>query len=107
MASHAAGTSQTSVILRSICKMRSEREREREREREYFITERERERERGRERETDRQTETETDRETQRHREKDRWPETFSFCPLYVFIQFSAAFCTAHCALDLARDHAP
>ena len=23
------------------------------------------------------------------------------------FIHFSAAFCTAHCALDLARDHAP
>ena len=39
------------------------------------------------------------------------WPETFFFfflfCPLYVFIHFSAAFCTAHCALDLARDHAP
>ena len=43
-------------------------------------------------------------------------PETFSFffffffyksCPLYVFIHFSAAFCTAHCALDLAKDHAP
>ena len=31
----------------------------------------------------------------------------FLFCPLYVFIHFSAAFCTAHCALDLARDHAP
>ena len=29
------------------------------------------------------------------------------FCPLYVFTHFSAAFCTAHCALDLARDHAP
>ena len=29
------------------------------------------------------------------------------FCPLYVFIHFSAAFCTAHCALDLTRDHAP
>ena len=28
-------------------------------------------------------------------------------CPLYVFIHFSAAFCTAHCALDLAKDHAP
>ena len=27
--------------------------------------------------------------------------------PLYVFIHFSAAFRTAHCALDLARDHAP
>ena len=24
-----------------------------------------------------------------------------------VFIHFSAAFCTAQCALDLARDHAP
>ena len=35
------------------------------------------------------------------------WPETFLFCPLYVFIYFSAAFCTAHCALDLARYHAP
>ena len=34
------------------------------------------------------------------------WPETFLFCPLYVFIHFSAAFCTAHCALDLARDQA-
>ena len=31
----------------------------------------------------------------------------FLVCPLYVFIHFSAAFCTAHCALDLARDHAP
>ena len=31
----------------------------------------------------------------------------FLFCPLYAFIHFSAAFCTAHCALDLARDHAP
>ena len=31
----------------------------------------------------------------------------FKFWPLYVFIHFSAAFCTAHCALDLARDHAP
>ena len=30
----------------------------------------------------------------------------FLFCPLYVFIHFSAAFCTAHCALDLAMDHA-
>ena len=31
--------------------------------------------------------------------------------PLYfvhcVFIHFSTAFCTAHCALDLARDSAP
>ena len=35
------------------------------------------------------------------------WPETFLFCPLYVFRHFSAAFCMAHCALDLARDHAP
>ena len=33
--------------------------------------------------------------------------KSFSFCPLYVFIHFSAAFCTAHCALDLAGDHAP
>ena len=31
----------------------------------------------------------------------------FLFCPLYVFIHFSVAFYTAHCALDLARDHAP
>ena len=31
----------------------------------------------------------------------------FISCPLYVFIHFSAAFCTAHCALDLAKDHAP
>ena len=30
----------------------------------------------------------------------------FLFCPLYVFTDFPAAFCTAHCALDLARDHA-
>ena len=30
----------------------------------------------------------------------------FIFCPLYVFRHFSAAFCMAHCALDLARDHA-
>ena len=35
------------------------------------------------------------------------WPETFLFCPLYVLIHFSASFCTAHCALDFARDHAP
>ena len=26
---------------------------------------------------------------------------------LYVLVHFSAAFCTAHCALDLDRDHAP
>ena len=32
---------------------------------------------------------------------------SFIFCPLYVFIHFSAAFCTAHSALDLARNHAP
>ena len=31
----------------------------------------------------------------------------FISCPLYVFIHFSAAFCTAYCALDLAKDHAP
>ena len=31
----------------------------------------------------------------------------FISCPLYVFIHFSAAFCTVHCALDLAKDHAP
>ena len=35
------------------------------------------------------------------------WPETFLFCRLYVFIHFSVSFCTAHCALDFARDHAP
>ena len=31
------------------------------------------------------------------------------FCPLYdfVFIYLSASFCTAHCALDFTRDHAP
>ena len=34
-------------------------------------------------------------------------PKPFLFCPLYVFIHFSASFCMAHCALDLARDHAP
>ena len=28
----------------------------------------------------------------------------FLFCQLYMF---AAAFCTAHCALDLARDQAP
>ena len=27
------------------------------------------------------------------------WPETFLFCPLHVFIHFSASFCRAHCAL--------
>ena len=31
----------------------------------------------------------------------------FLFCPLYVFIHFSAAVFMAQCALDLARDHAP
>ena len=35
------------------------------------------------------------------------WPETFLFYLLYVFVHFSAAFCTAHCALDLVRDHGP
>ena len=35
------------------------------------------------------------------------WPEGFLLCPLYVFLHFSASFCTAHCTLDLARDHAP
>ena len=34
-------------------------------------------------------------------------PKPFLFCPLYVFIHFSAAFCTVHCALNLARDYAP
>ena len=33
------------------------------------------------------------------------WPKTFLFCPLYVLIHFSISFCTAHCALDFARDH--
>ena len=33
--------------------------------------------------------------------------DTFLFCPFYVFIYFSASFCTAHCALDFDRDHAP
>ena len=27
-------------------------------------------------------------------------PKSFLFCPLYVFRHFSAAFCTAHCALE-------
>ena len=32
----------------------------------------------------------------------------FLFCPLYVHcVHLSAAFCMVHCALDLARDHAP
>ena len=35
------------------------------------------------------------------------WPGTFIIWPLYVFRHFSASFCTAPCALDLARDHAP
>ena len=35
------------------------------------------------------------------------WPKTFSFCPLYLFIKFSASFCTPNCALDLATDHPP
>ena len=35
------------------------------------------------------------------------WPKTSFFCPLYVFIHFSAAFCMVLCALDLAWDHAP
>ena len=33
-------------------------------------------------------------------------PETFLFCPLYVYT-FFYFFCTAYCALDFARDHAP
>ena len=36
------------------------------------------------------------------------WSETFLFVRcmcLYIF--FLQLFCTAHCALDLARDHAP
>ena len=28
------------------------------------------------------------------------WPETFLFCPLYVFIYFSASFHAAHHSLD-------
>ena len=39
------------------------------------------------------------------------WPVSFFYCvhccPLWVFIHFSASFCTTHCALDLARDYAP
>ena len=35
------------------------------------------------------------------------WPETFLFCLSYVFVHFTASFCTAHSALNLARDHAP
>ena len=36
------------------------------------------------------------------------WPETFLFCPLYVFINtFSCFFCTVHWAPSLARYHAP
>ena len=35
------------------------------------------------------------------------WPKTFLFCPLYLLIHFSASFYTAHCSLDLARDHVP
>ena len=34
-------------------------------------------------------------------------PKSFLFCPSYVFIRFSAAFCAAHCVLDLAKDYAP
>ena len=34
-------------------------------------------------------------------------PKPVLFCPLYVLIHFSAAFCRAHWALNLARDHAP
>ena len=33
--------------------------------------------------------------------------DLFLFCPLYMFIHFSASFCTAHCALHLARVHEP
>ena len=31
----------------------------------------------------------------------------FFLSPLYVFIRFSAAFCMMHCALGVAKDHAP
>ena len=31
----------------------------------------------------------------------------FISCSLYVFIKQFAAFCTTHCALDIAKDHAP
>ena len=31
----------------------------------------------------------------------------FFFVCIVCVYTFSAAFCTAHCALDLARDHAP
>ena len=33
--------------------------------------------------------------------------QTLPFCQLYVFTHFSVSFCTAHCALDFARDHVP
>ena len=32
---------------------------------------------------------------------------SFYFAHCMCLYIFSAAFCTAHCALDLARDHAP
>ena len=42
------------------------------------------------------------------------WPETYLFCPLYAFIkrkkekeQKDYYFFSAHCVLELARDHAP
>ena len=35
------------------------------------------------------------------------WPENLFIFPLFVFRHFSAAFCKTHCALDLARNHAP
>ena len=35
------------------------------------------------------------------------WPRTVLFCPLFVFIHFSASLCTAHFALELAKDHVP
>ena len=74
--------------------------------------ERDRERHRHR-RDTDTDTERQTDRVIDRLLDvgRCRCPHTghstFVFCSLYVFRHSSAVFCTAHCAPDLARDHAP
>ena len=35
------------------------------------------------------------------------WLEIFFILSTVCVYTFSAAFCTAHCALDFARDHAP
>ena len=40
-------------------------------------------------------------------RSYDLKPFYFVHCMCLYVVVFSAAFCTAHCALDLARDHAP